>query len=308
MSSKVKSVSKTNKNKVESVEPTVVVETTQTKKNKVSETKVELVEPVEPAVVLETEQVIKKNKFDGIDKGDKPNLETAAYNLEFNVRLFKSWLKEHYGLCREKVPNIVNAHCMLAACCQITCNMLLAGISDKSKKTKSGLVDVDYDTLYNYVLLTSCLYETYGGVLKKYDENLDYSKELCIDRKTLLAYIEKYIFHNNNTVSLNNSTLNFVMFLLVQTNIKLADTALLCSEIGKAHSISVNTILTAVKIHFKGKLLLDTLKKLDNVSMLIKSLSNREQKNNEKVDNLDNDHDVDDEHEDVIEEVEELED
>ena len=36
---------------------------------------------------------------------------------------------------------------------------------------------------------------TYQGLTTKFDENLDYQKQLSIDRKALDQYITKYVFN-----------------------------------------------------------------------------------------------------------------
>ena len=219
----------------------------------------------------------KNNKYAGMDKGDRPNNETAYVDLELNVKPFRDWMKEHYELNNKKA-NIIGANSALAACTQVVCCNLLNGISDKAKKDKSGLVDITFDTLYNYVLTTPYLRETYGGVLGKYDSGMDYSKNLCVDKKKLSVYIEKFVFNKNSAIELNDSTSRLLNFLLVQTNVMLADTAFVCAELyGK--SITSATVMAAAKVHLKGKLLADALMKLEDV---VNRLRNKSQTKDDK--------------------------
>ncbi len=214
------------------------------------------------------------------DKGDYANKETAFVGLEINVKPFRKWIKEHYHN-QSKSVGIINAHYIMACVDQIVMFSVLNSLSDTFKKTKSGIYDIDLEKMKTHVKITPYLNNTFYMCVDKFDENLDYQKQLCIDRKSIQSYITKYVFNDNFRVDMNKDSMNFLMYLVVQSNVMLANTALIMSEFAKKSRVNSNAIIAAIKVHFSGKLLEDILKKVDSVDTLLK---NKDKQDSEKGD------------------------
>ena len=205
-----------------------------------------------------------------LERGDRPNLDTALVNLEVNVRPFKKWLKEHY-YNQSLDCKINSAHYAMAACVQIICNHILSGVRDKFKKTQT-MLDLNCDTLIAHVRSTKHLAATYGSFIDNFDPAAMDFKLLCVDIGKLNEYISKSVFHGNSTIMVNTVTLKFLYFLLVESNKLLANTAFeLANYKKKGSSVTGYSILSAVKIHFKDTLRDELVKKLENVLMILKT-------------------------------------
>jgi hypothetical protein len=232
------------------------------------------------STAVENDVKSKASKIKDTDKGDYANKETAFVNLEINVKPFRKWIKEHYER-QSKSAGIINAHYILAAVDQIVIFSFLHSLSDSFKKTKSGMYDVSLESMKNHIRLTPHLHNTFYLCVDKFDENLDYQKQLSIDRKALDQYITKYVFNDNFRMNMSKDSMNFLTYLVVQTNVMLANTSLVMSEFAKKSRVNSNAVISAIKIHFSGKLLEDIMKKVDSVDTLLK---NKEKQDSEKGD------------------------
>ncbi len=222
----------------------------------------------------------KANKIKDTDKGEHANKETAFVGLEINVKPFRKWFKEHYERQNKKV-GIINAHYITASVDQILMFSFLHSLSDSFKKSKSGMYDVTVEAMKTHIRLTSYLNNTFYLCVDKYDDNLDYQKQLPIERKALDNYITKYVFNDNFRMNINKDSMNFLCYLVVQANVMLANTSLIMSEYAHKSRVNSNAIIAAIKIHFSGKLLEDIMKKVDSVDTLLK---NKEKQDSEKGD------------------------
>jgi hypothetical protein len=225
-----------------------------------------------------TENKSKLDKIKDTDKGEHANKETAFVGLEINIKPFRKWMKEHYER-HSKTVGVVNAHYILATVDQVLFYSLLNTVSENFKKDKSGMYDVSLESLKNSVKLNPSFNNTFGLCVDKFDDNLDYQKQLPIDKKSLNEYLNKYTFHDNFRVHLNKDSHNFLCYLVVQANTMLSNTALVMSEFAKKSRVNSNSIISALKVHFSGKLYEDIMKKVDCVDTL---LQNKAKKDSEK--------------------------
>ena len=210
------------------------------------------------------------------------NKDTVAVGLGLNVKPFRKWMKEHYerqSHDKSKKVGVINAHYILATVDQILIFSLLHGMSEYFQKNDSGIYVISLENMMTYVRLTPYLNNTYHYHLSKYDDTLDYQKQLCIDHKVFNNYINKYVFNDNFRMNLSKSSTNFLCYLLVHANTMLANTALIMSVFAKKSRVNNNAINAALKVHFSGKLYEDIMKKVDSVETLLK---NKEKQDSEK--------------------------
>lgn len=219
------------------------------------------------------------------------NKDTVAVGLELNVKPFRKWMKEHYERQsddKSKKVGVINAHYILATVDQIVIFSLLHGMSEYFQKNDSGIYVISLENMMTYVRLTPYLNNTYHYHLSKYDDTLDYQKQLCIDRKAFNNYINKYVFNDNFRMNLSKSSTNFLCYLLVQANTMLANTALIMSVFAKKSRVNNNAINAALKVHFSGKLYEDIMKKVDSVETLLKNKEKQDSEKEEKDEKDDN--------------------
>ena len=201
--------------------------------------------------------------------------------LEFKSKPYRKWMKEYFQR-QDKSFGFKNSHYVMSVVNQILTFNLLNGMSESFKKTNHGFYDVKLEDMQNYIRLTPHLNNTFNFVMSRYDENMDYVKQLCVDKKIFDKYITKCVFHDNFRINLNNQSMNFLTYLLVQTNTLLSNTAMHMVTFANKKSITDNSIIHSLKIHFSGKLLDDILKKCDSVITLLK---NKDKKDSEKGEN-----------------------
>jgi len=198
--------------------------------------------------------------------------------LEFKSKPYRKWMKEYFQR-QEKSFGFKNSHYVMSVVDQILTFNLLNGMSESFKKTNHGFYDVKLEDMQNYIRLTPHLNNTFNFVVSRYDEHMDYMKQLCVDKKIFDKYITKCVFHDNFRINLNNQSMNFLTYLLVQTNTLLSNTAMHMVTFANKKSISDNAIICSLKIHFSGKILDDILKKCDSVITLLK---NKDKEDSEK--------------------------
>jgi hypothetical protein len=210
--------------------------------------------------------------------------DTQMVGLEINVKPFRKWMKEHYER-QSKSVGIINAHYIMATVNQVMTFSLLHGMGEYFKKNESGIYDISLDDMMTYIKLTPYLANTFHYCISKYDDGLDYTKQLCIDKKSFNNYINKYVFNDNFRMDLSKSSQNFLSYLLVQSNVMLSNTALIMTEFAKKSRVTNNAINSALKVHFSGKLYDEIMKKVDSVETLLK---NKDKQDSEKGDDDEN--------------------
>jgi hypothetical protein len=206
--------------------------------------------------------------------------DSQMVGLEINARPFRKWMKEHYER-QSKSVCVINSHYIMATVNQVMTFSLLHGMSEYFKKNESGIYDISLDNMMTYVKLTPYLANTFHYCLSKYDDTLDYTKQLCINDKLFNNYITEYVFNNNFRMNLSKSSQNFLSYLLVQSNVMLSNTALIMTEFAKKSRVTNNAINSALKVHFSGKLYDEIMKKVDSVETLLK---NKDKQDSEKGD------------------------
>jgi hypothetical protein len=229
-------------------------------------------------VQSQTENKSKMDKIKDTDKGDHANKETAFVGLEINVKPFRKWMKEHYSR-QSKNVGVVNAHYILTVVDQIFIFSFLHSLSDSFKKNKMGMYDVTLENMKAHIKITPYLNNTFGLYVDKYDENMDYQKQLCIDKKSLSEYINKYVFNDNFRMNMSKDSMNFLIYLVVQANVMLSNSALVMTEFAKKSRVNGDSLISSIKIHFSGKLYEDIMKKVDSVNTLLK---NKEKQDSDK--------------------------
>ena len=100
---------------------------------------------------------------------------------------------------------------------------------------------------------------------------MDYSKQVCVDRKSFNQFIEARCFHQNKNISFNKETLNFLLYLVAQVNITLANSARVFAKFAKRSTVSAAGIISGAELLFQGKLLQDILAKVDDVQNNLKN-------------------------------------
>jgi hypothetical protein len=129
--------------------------------------------------------------------------------------------------------------------------------------------------------------------LFRYDSSQDYAPSLSLKKADVLKFIEKFAFNGGNSdVQLSLDAYNFLMYLLLQNRILLADTAYQLMVHREKASVDFKAFAFGVNIHFKGGLKKSLSKKLDEKYRICKKMNIDAE---EKSENNDEDGDSDEE-------------
>ncbi len=264
------------------------------------------VKSTKPTHVKKTEKGGRPEKV-GSDKG--LNQETSKVGLNFNVKPYKAWLKTYYGQHKREVK-IMNAHYVMAAMNEVLVFNLLSGSSEMIQKQKTGLLDLTLERFMMYLQRTEHLLTTFSRFHSRYEPGFDYSKQVPLDKKVFAKFVEKKCFHKNDTLNINNDTLNYVFYLVAQANINCAETAYIFSKYAKKTTVSGEGITAAASILFSGKMLSDILTKIEQIMRILKNKSKKDsdKEPNDKESDGDDDEDDDEDEDDQDEEESEEDD
>ena len=218
----------------------------------------------------------KKKREDktGSDKG--MNKETLMVGLMFNVKPYKNWLKTYYKNTNRESVKIINAHYMMAAMNEVFIFNMLTGASDMIKKQQNGLNDLSLERFLMYIQRTDHLLSSFGRFHSKYESGFDYSKQVSIDKKIIDKFIEKKCFHKNQSIHINKDTMNYLYYLVAQINTNCAEIAFVFSQYAKKTTVTGEGIKASIEIFLSGKLLVDVMTKLGEITNILKNKSKRD--------------------------------
>jgi hypothetical protein len=172
------------------------------------------------------------------------------------------------------------------------------------QKQKTGLLDLTLERFMMYLQRTDNLLTTFGRFHARYEPGFDYSKQVPIDKKVFNKFIEKKCFHKNDTLNINNDTLNYIFFLVAQTNINCAEIAYIFSKFAKKTTVTADGVMAAINVMFSGKMLVDILTKLDQIMRILKNKSKKDSDKENDKDSDGEDGEDDDDGDDVEEDSE----
>lgn len=274
---------------------------------------------VEESVEADQVKDKKPGKYDGVEKGECPNLATAFAGLHLNVERVKAWLKRHYSnykverkvktvtpVVAEKVPTkkgaksdgtntvdntprpvsdkvmLNNANFALGAVEHSLCLGLIELIYGKSKKAGAGLYTLSEQDLMTAIEANKDYNHTFGRCMYGYFPSQDYVSQLMFEKKELPTYIEQYGFNGGNSNVNMGGVLNLIAFLLLQSRTLLADTAYWSTIAKKGTTVSDRSILYAIPVVYQGKLKDLLFRKCEDVMLKISGVKSDDSENGSK--------------------------
>jgi hypothetical protein len=215
-----------------------------------------------------------------------PNEETCRLGLTFNVKTTKNWLRTH--LKRHKIESksedksdnvkIFGSHSMLTAADQVVCLLLVNLSAGRAKKETAGIYKITEDLMIDSIRLNKDFNFVFGRFLDTYDSQQNYEAQLLLPRKIVTKFYEKYAFDGGNSnINLSDDAYNFLMYVMLKNRIMLVETAFYMSQYAKKTSVDDRAILYAVKSHYVGELGKSMFKKLEEVSRMLRGVSDKDE-------------------------------
>jgi hypothetical protein len=165
---------------------------------------------------------------------------------------------------------------MMAAMNEVFIFNMLTGSSEMIKKQQNGLLDLSLERFLMYIQRTDHLLSTFGRFHSKYEPGFDYSKQMPLDKKIMDKFIEKKCFHKNQSLHINKDTMNYLYYLVAQINVNCAEIAFVFSQYAKKTTVTGEGIKASIEIFFSGKLLVDVMTKLEQITNILKNKSKKD--------------------------------
>ena len=220
----------------------------------------------------------------------KMNKNTLKANLRLDVNTRARWIASYLKNNKLKVlftkkesdetkttyedfPNISGSQFAITAVEQTLLSSVINIAFKKTTKTKEGLYNITDNIIIDSVNLDNSLSKIFSKELMQgaYDSSTDYVKLLEINKKDeIVQFIEKYAC-DSTKVHIDDSGMNFLMYLLQENRKKLIHTAYCMLCFAGKKTINFRAIEFSVRVHYSHcKSLCDLfLKKLDEVSTLV---------------------------------------
>jgi len=210
---------------------------------------------------------------------NKKNKNTDKCGLVFNVNNTKKWMKKYFERVYEDTNTIKvsNAHFTLSATDEILCIKfsLYACKRAVDSEPVNGLYELTLNNIRDSIRLNADLNYTFERLLCKYDNGQDYLSEMNIKKQEIIEFIEKYAFNGSN-INIGKDALNFIMFIMLQNRIMLMNTIYNLVNYKKSKTISENAIAYAVQINYINELSKDLVRKVNEVTQIVKDKKNTE--------------------------------
>lgn len=218
-----------------------------------------------------TKRVNESNDNKNVDENEvvkhKLNKLTVKANLNFNVNLFKKWMKQKLqddGKMIEKkssededqngekimhIPNLNLSHVAMTAMNEKLCQLILEKAIERIQKGKGGIYNIKYIDISDAMKIDPELRRNFYSFLDVFDNTLSYKDQYCIDEKCIKNYIDN-VFGEH--IDINNDAFNLLIYILLKSCVRILDSAFIMMNFAKKRSLSSNVILSCINIHFSG--------------------------------------------------------
>jgi hypothetical protein len=208
---------------------------------------------------IETNDVIQDELVHIKSKKGKLNKATIESHLNFNVNIFKKWIKqklltdEKFCECKDvevqNIPKLSGSHIALTSMNEELCKIILEKTIERLTKGKNGLYVISFNEIHDIIAVDPDLRKNLYAYLDMYDCTLSYKDQYCISEKCIKEYIDNVF---NKSVDINNDAFNLLIYILLKTCVRIIDTAYVVIQAMKRKTIGAKIIVNCVSIHFSG--------------------------------------------------------
>lgn len=215
---------------------------------------------------MSQENIIENKQNDEIvcKKKREMNKLTRKANLNFNVNLFKKWIKQKLlsdekmvtvidkndkTQITKKLPNFKGSPVALAAMNEKLCYIILEKVIERLTKSKNGLYVIKYNDLSDIIKIDIELRRNLYHYMDTYDTTLNYRDQYCISEKHIKEYIDKTF---SASIDINNEAFNLLVYLLLKSCVRVIDTSYVIMCVAHKKTLSHETINGCIAIHYCG--------------------------------------------------------
>lgn len=189
----------------------------------------------------------------------KLNQITLKAKLNFNVNVFKTWMKKKLqdeGKTFEKdgkqcLPKFSGSHIAIAALNEKLCYIILDKTINRLKKEVNGLYVIKFLDISDIVHVDQDLKHNIANYMDMFDSTLSYKDQYCIEEKCIKKYIDDMF---GKSIDIQNDAFNLLVYILHKVSVQIIDTAFIMIKFAKKRSLSPNAIIGSVSAHFAGSI------------------------------------------------------
>ena len=180
------------------------------------------------------------------------NQQTADAGLTLSVTAFRTWMK-NFVSDGDKSSSLKfsGGQIVLTSFNEILCKYIIEQALSDVGKDSAGLYTLTRPVLRNTVLLNNELAVFFQGRFDKYDQEMKYGSQYCINQKIMTSFINENCGKN---INYDDNTYHMIIFLLLKASSVITTTAFKMMQYAKRKTLDENAVITAIDIYFTGEL------------------------------------------------------
>ena len=253
---------------------------------------------------------------------DSRNNATRRAGLEFNVNRARDWLKEYYAkttncvivdkkskkskvdseedtkkksksskedseteekTSEDSTMKLRGPQYIVTCVDQILCNKILTLAFKRSKIGQGDMYRITEDNVRSVVEIDNDLKMTFGMYLEKYEESQDYGIQTKLEYDTVYNFLENHGYDGGfKNVKIEKKAYNYLMYLILNARIRLADSAYHMTLYGKKHTVNKEAMLHSIPGVFGGNLKKDIYRKAEDIIKILNDMSQKDENDDDE--------------------------
>ena len=247
----------------------------------------------------------KVSRYTHIDKGDKPNKETAWAGCTFNVKSTKKYLRSYLEQTHDVAVPMINLHFAATAVTELFMQTLVEQSTkfSKKEKNKADCYNISLDNVKRAVRENNELRTYLGSEVESFSpKSMNYTATFIESRDNVLSFIDTKM--GTSQVSFDNDALNLVVYLTLYNLNRHVDLANSHRSYAKKSSIDFRALVFANKSLLGGEYQKKCQIKLDELEAMLSGKKTDDNSEDSKDDNSDDEGSEDEASEDEASEDE----
>lgn len=223
------------------------------------------------------------NRFQGVERGDAPNVSTAYISGTFNVNLAQKAMMKYVTETLGNDLGSINAKYPYSAVAELVALYIVRSTAkyNKMNAENANLFEVTLENLKRGIRESN----EFGSELKSLSENfnptqMDFVSTFFDKPSVLRDFLEKKAFTNTTNVKITNDALNFVCYMISSTLAMVTRACCVLCEYAKKKNIQVKTFRYACELCFNGEFKTLLVQRLTEIETMFTHTANTDADNN----------------------------
>ena len=212
----------------------------------------------------------KESRYAHIDRGDKPNKETAWAGCTFNVKSTKKYLKSYLEQTHDTAVPMINLHFAATAVTELFMQILVEQATkfSKKEKKKADCYNISLDDVKRAVRENNELRTYLGSEVEGFSpKSMNYTATFIESRDNVLSFIDTKM--GTSQVSFDNDALNLIVYLTLYNLNRHVDLANSHRSYAKKSSIDFRSLVFSNRVLLGGEYQKKCQIKLDELEAML---------------------------------------